>query len=355
MCLSTEKRFVEFFLGRGELPANCLNRYFLLDSKTAMSVHPSRRSRYEAVKKPSSKLIDRFQKRGKLECMSEPLIRRINREQMLWRAVDVEQLIGEDHSARAIWELVGRLDLDGFYEGIECSEEEGGRPAYDPRLLISLWIYAYSQGIGSAREVARRCEWEPALQWLTGCESVNYHTLSSFRVEHRTELDELFTQVLGLMSAEGLITLEQVVQDGTKIKAQAASDSFQGEAKIGEHLERARRRVREMGEPDQEEGASRVEQARRRARRERQQRLEQGLEELQKLRPSKPRARVSVSEPEARRMRQADGGIAPNYNVQISADAAQSLIVDVKVTQAPNDSEQLAPAIGRIAARLGRK
>ena len=287
--------------------------------------------------------------------MSEPLIRRINREQMMWRAVDVEQLIGEDHAARAIWELVGRLDVDGFYADIECSEEEGGRPAYDPRLLISLWIYAYSQGIGSAREVARRCEWEPALQWLTGCEVVNYHTLASFRVEHGEELDELFTQVLGLMSAEGLITLEQVVQDGTKIKAQAASDSFQGAAKIGEHLERARRRVREMGEPDQEQNQSRVEQAQRRARRERQQRLEQGLEELQKLRPSKPRARVSVSEPEARRMRQADGGIAPNYNVQIAADAAQSPIVDVQVTQAANDSEQLAPAVGRIAARMGRK
>lgn len=287
--------------------------------------------------------------------MSEPLIRRINREQMLWRAVDVEQLIGKDHPARAIWDLVGRLDLAGFYEGIACNEEEGGRPAYAPQLLISLWIYAYSQGIGSAREVARRCEWEPALQWLTGCETVNYHTLSSFRVEHGEELDELFTQVLGLMSAEGLITLEQVVQDGTKIQAQAASDSFQGEARMGEHLERARRRVREMGEPDQEPGQTRVEQAQRRARRERQQRLEQGLEELQKLRPSKPRARVSVSEPEARRMRQADGGIAPNYNVQISADAAQSLIVDVQVTQAPNDSEQLAPAVRRIVERMGRK
>ena len=151
--------------------------------------------------------------------MSEPLIRRINREQMLWRAVDVEQLIGEDHAARAIWELVGRLRLDGFYEGIECSAEEGGRPAYDPRLLISLWIYAYSQGIGSAREVSRRSEWEPALQWLTGCEVVNYHTLASFRVEHRAELDELFTQVLGLMSAEGLITLEQVLTMATTAPA----------------------------------------------------------------------------------------------------------------------------------------
>jgi len=271
------------------------------------------------------------------------------------RAVDVEQLIGEEHVARAIWDLVGRLHLDGLYQGIECSEEEGGRPAYDPQLLISLWIYAYSQGIGSAREAARRGEWEPALQWLTGCETVNYHTLSSFRVEYRAELDELFTQVWGLMSAEGLIRQEQVVQDGTKIKAQAASASFQGEAKIEEHLDRARRRVREMGEPDAETGPSRGEQARRRARRERPQRLERGLEELQKLRPSKPRARVSGSEPEARRMRQSDGGIAPNYNVPIAADAAQSLIVDVKVTQAPNDSEPLAPAVGRIAARLGHK
>src|SRR5437773_3558864 len=110
-----------------------------------------------------------------------------------------------------------------------------------------------------------------------------------------------------------------------------------------------------MGEPDQETKPSRVEQARQRARRERQQRLEQALDELEKLRSRKPRARVSVSEPEARRMRQADGGVAPNYNVQISADAAQSLIVDVKVTQAANDSEQLAPAVGRIAARLGRQ
>jgi transposase len=113
--------------------------------------------------------------------------------------------------------------------------------------------------MGSAQEVARRWEWEPALQWLTGCEAVNYPTPSSFRVEYREELDELFTQVLGVMSAEGLITLEQVVQDGSKIKAHAASDSFQGEAKMGEHLERGRRRVREMGEPDQESKPSRVE------------------------------------------------------------------------------------------------
>ena len=110
------------------------------------------------------------------------LVKRVNREQMSWRAVDVEQLIEPDHRARAIWELVGRLDLRGFYEAIESSEEEGGRPAFDPQLLISLWVYGQSLGIGSAREIERRCEWDPAFLWLAGLEVVNYHTLADFRV-----------------------------------------------------------------------------------------------------------------------------------------------------------------------------
>jgi len=71
---------------------------------------------------------------------NKPLIRHVNRQQMRWRAVDVEQLISEDHPARAIWTLVGRLDLGRFYENIESSAEEGGRPAIDPQLLISLWV-----------------------------------------------------------------------------------------------------------------------------------------------------------------------------------------------------------------------
>src|SRR5258705_11509014 len=123
----------------------------------------------------------------------QSLIRCVNRQQMSWRAVDVERLIGEDHPARAIWELVGRLDLRSFYQAIESSAEEGGRPAFDPQLLISLWVYAYTQGIGSAREVARRCECDPAFQWLTGWEEVNYHTLADFRVEKAEEFDERFT------------------------------------------------------------------------------------------------------------------------------------------------------------------
>src|SRR6266581_3305441 len=101
------------------------------------------------------------------------LIRHVNRQQMSWRAVDVERLIGEDHPARAIWGLLGSLDLRRFYEVIESSTEDGRPSGFFPQLLISLWVYAFSQGIGSAREVARRCEYDPAFQWLTGLDEVN--------------------------------------------------------------------------------------------------------------------------------------------------------------------------------------
>ena len=290
-----------------------------------------------------------------------PLIRHVNRQQMSWRAVDVERLIGDDHPARAIWALVGHLDLSRFHDDIESSTEEGGRPAFDPQLLISLWVYAYSVGIASAREVARRCEYDPAFQWLTGLDEVNYHTLADFRVEKQKELDELFTQVLAALSKEGLITLEQVMQDGTKIKAQASVRSYRQGETIREHLERARRRVAEMGDPRNEETNPRTRQARERARREQQERLENAVQELEKLQErkqgeqAKSKARVSSSDPQARVMHHSDGGLTLSYNAQISADAVHGLIVGMAVTQEVNDCRQLLPAVDRLEARLKKK
>ena len=291
----------------------------------------------------------------------QPLIRYVNRQQMSWRAVDVERLISDDHPARAIWTLVGRLGLSPFYRAIESSVEEGGRPAFDPQLLISLWVYAYSQGIGSAREVARRCEYDPAFQWLTGLTEVNYHTLADFRVEKQEELDELFTQVLAALSKEGLITLEQVMQDGTKIKALASSRSYRHEGTIREYLEQARQQVAAMGDPRNDETSPKAKQAQARARRLQQERLESALEELQKLQArragekTKREVRVSTSDPQARVMKQSDKGFALSYNAQISTDAAHGLIVEVAVTAEANDCEQLLPAVDRLEQRLNKR
>ncbi len=172
--------------------------------------------------------------------------------------------------------------------------------------------------------MARRCEFDPAFQWLTGLEEVNYHTLADFRVEKQQELDELFTQVLAALSKEGLITLEQVMQDGTKIKALASPRSYQKEATIREHLERAWQRVAEMGDPRNEAASPKARQAQARARQEQHKRLENALQELGKLQEgkkgekAKSRVRVSVGDPEARVMKQPDKGLALSYNAQIS-------------------------------------
>jgi transposase len=293
----------------------------------------------------------------------ERRLKRVNRQQMVLRAVDVEKLIEPDHAARAIWELVGRLDLSRFRAEIESVEGEAGRPAFDPQLLISLWIYAYSEGVSSAREIERRCEYHPAYQWLTGLEAVNHHTLSDFRVQHQEALDELFAQVLGVLSSEGLVTLERVMHDGTKVKALASGKSFRREARLREHLEQARERVREMNAapPEEQIGARQV-KARERAARERQQRLEQALEEMQKVqaaaqgrgRTEPSERRVSETDPEARMMKQGDGGCAPSHNVQISTDAAHRVIVGVSVTQSANDEGQLPGAMNEVKHNLGR-
>lgn len=182
-----------------------------------------------------------------------PRLQPINRQQLILRTVDVEQLVEEDHEVRAIWELMGRIDLSYYCEDIRAVEGVAGREPVDPRLLISLWVYSYSKGVSSAREIARLCEYHPVYQWLTGMKSINYHTLSDFRVKHKEALDELFAEVLGLLSTEGLISLERVMHDGTKVKAYAGSDSFRREERLRANLEIARQHVASMGDPELEE------------------------------------------------------------------------------------------------------
>jgi len=290
----------------------------------------------------------------------QPRLKRVDRNQCLMRPVDVERLVGEDHPARAIWEFVGRLDLGTFHRDIQAVEGVAGRSALDPQLLISLWVYAYSEGVSSAREITRLCEYDPAYQWLTGMEVITQHTLSDVRVEHKEALDELFQAALGLLSAEGLITLQRVMHDGTKVKACAGVDTFRREEKIRAHLELARQQVEQMGDPRSEGLSRRVAKARARAVRERKERLELALAEQEKVRAdkkgeeAKQQVRVSESDPQARIMKQSDGGFAPSYNVQISSDTAVGLIVGVDVTQAGSDYQQLMPAVAKVEENLGR-
>ena len=288
---------------------------------------------------------------------AKPRYETIDREQLCWRVVDVERLIGEEHPARAVWEFVGKLDLSGYSSEIRAVEGQAGRPAWDPRLLVSLWVYGYSEGVGSGRAIEEMCEWDPAYQWLTGGRVVNAHTLTDFRVKHEQKLKGLFVQVLGFLSVDGLITLERVMQDGTKIRASAASDSFRRKERVEQALKQAAEQVAAVEEMGEEETSRRAAKARERAQHERKERLEQALEEFEKLAKEgsdKEKRRVSTSDPQARVMKQADGGFAPSYNVQIDTDAKSGVVVAVGVVQAGNDFEQLEAGIERVEQNLGK-
>jgi transposase len=291
-----------------------------------------------------------------------PRVVSIDRRQILLRTVDVEKLIDEDNRARSIWELVGRLDLGLYHAQIESVEGHAGRDHTDPQLLISLWLYAYSRGVSSAREVARQCEFEPGSQWLCGLQPISHRTLSGFRSENKTALDDLVVQVLGMLSAEGLITLERVTLDGTKIKANAGGNSFRRKEKLEAHLELAREQVRILNaESEQEEAtAKRQAAARRRAARQRASRLEAAIREVERLQQEKKHdrkdfvARASSTDAEAHVMRNGEGGTVPSYNVQTLTDTTYGLVVNVEATTDAIDYRQLNAALQRCQTTLGK-
>ena len=286
-------------------------------------------------------------------------VKPVNRQQLVMKAVDVEELVGPEHPARSLWELVGRQDLSRFYEPIRAVEGGVGRSAWDPHMLICLWVYAYSEGVSSAREIARLCQYKPAYQWLSGLQVVNYHTLSDFRVSHGEALRELFIQVLGVLTKEGLITLERVMHDGTKIKANASRSSFRRQDRLQAHLEQAREQVKHLEATSEQPVNRRVQEAQKRAAEDRQHRLEQAIEELEKVREKKSgkekeQARASSSDPEARIMRHADGGFSPSYNLQLSTDAVSKMIVGVGISQNSSDFEELKPAMEEVKSNTGQ-
>jgi len=285
-------------------------------------------------------------------------VKPVNRAQMVFRPLHIEGLVGPDHPVRAIWELVGERDLSRFYGKIESVDGVAGRPAHDPRLLISLWIYGYTDGIPSAREIARRCEYDPPYQWLTGANPVCAHTLSDYRTAHADALKDLSAQVLALLAGEGLIDLDSVTQDGTKIRASAGSDTFRRQGTIEKHLEQARQRLAEL-EGDDDEISRRTMVARQRGAREKVDRMQQALGELEKVRETrsgaeKDKARVSLTDPEARIMNQSDNGFAPSYNVQVTTDVKATVVVSVDVTQDASDARQLQPAVERLQEEAGQ-
>lgn len=279
-------------------------------------------------------------------------VKRPERHQIEMRCLSLDQMIEPGHRARIVWQYAQASDLTVLYQRIRAVEGSVGRDAVDPRLLFALWLFATLEGVTSARRLERLCERDLPYLWLCGGVGVNHHLLADFRVAHGELLQRLLIDSIGVLWHQDLITLETVAQDGMRVRASAGASSFRRRKSLDQALEQAREHARRL-ERERDEDPSgddrRQRGARERAAKERQERIEQAQAELETLRERRDRRRgtptseprASTTDPEARRMKMADGGFRPAYNVQFATDAHTRLIVGVDVTQQGTDSGQM--------------
>jgi len=289
-------------------------------------------------------------------------VKRAQRGQITWGRVDLDAEVPADHEVRAIAAVVDKLDLRELYADVRARGEIAGAPATDPKILLGLWVYATSDGVGSGREIARLVELHAAYRWLCGGVAVAYHRLNDFRSDHGDVFSELVTQLLARLMKHDLIDLHRVAQDGTRIRASAGAASFRS----GETLERLMRSARahlvEVTRAATDPAlTARHAATMARVAQDRLARLEHALAELPDVAAIKKKSgakdatpRVSTTDPDARVMKMPDGGFRPAFNVQLATttDTARA-IVGVSVTNRGSDQGQATPMLEQIEARTG--
>src|SRR5271166_3405104 len=202
-------------------------------------------------------------------------LRRAERRQMAMVVQCPDDLVGPSHPVRRVMAVVEKLDLSRFCDPIQAREGVAGRDATDPQLLVALWLYACIHGIGSARELARRCEDSAAFRWLCGGVGVNHRLLSDFRTDHGDALDRLFTQVIASLVDQQVVPVS------------AGASSFRREERLQELLAKAKEHVaelrRQVDSPEYVGLSAKKKAVRQRVAQEKEKRLEQAIAQLPEL------------------------------------------------------------------------
>lgn len=238
--------------------------------------------------------------------------------------VTLDELIPADHVCRVIDAFVGRLHMEqlGF---VRAEAAETGRPGYDPRDLLKLYLYGYLQQIRSSRRLEAECQRNIELMWLLGRLRPDHKSIAEFRRMHRDAVVQTGTELIAFARSVGLVRGEWIAIDGSKFRAASSVNSVHERVALQRYLER-------METADSEEepvvDPSAVATA------------------LEKLRQH--------AEPEVGFMHTAQGQV-PAYNVQTAVDAEHSLIVVGQVTDQANDTRSLLPMAQAAQAVVGEK
>jgi transposase len=239
-------------------------------------------------------------------------IQGVGRTQGTLFPVTLEELIPADHVCRVIDAFVQRLEMDslGF---VRAEAAETGRPGYDPRDLLRLYLYGYLHQVRSSRRLEQECQRNIEVMWLLGRLIPDHKSIAEFRRVHREAVTETGVELIRFARSVGLVRGEWVAIDGSKFRAVSSSQSVHERRALERYLER-------MEQADAEEEVEIDSTA-----------VAAALEKLQQHR-----------EPEARFMRTTQGKV-PAYNVQIAADSEHALIVAQTVSREATDNRSLLP------------
>lgn len=224
----------------------------------------------------------------------------------------LDDLIPEDHVCRVIDAFVGNLDMErlGF---ARAEAAETGRPGYDPRDLLKLYLYGYLQQIRSSRRLEVECQRNVELMWLLGRLRPDHKSIAEFRRLHRDAVVETGAELVRFARSVGLVRGEWIAIDGSKFRAASNANGVHERLRLQRYLE-------SMENADSEEETVIDRSA-----------VAAALEQLRKH-----------PEPEAGLMHTAHGQV-PAYNVQAAVDAQHGLIVVQQVTNEANDTRSLLP------------
>jgi transposase len=283
------------------------------------------------------------------------------RRQVELRAEAIDDVIGADHPARLIDRVVGTLDLDAFTAKAKSVEFGAGRPVMSPRMMLTLWLYAISQGVGSAREIERLTTSDNAFRWIVGNLRPSHDVIAKFRVDHGAAFDQMLTDVLAVLDHKDLLPMGTMAQDGTRVRASASAPSFRSDGGLKECREHAALHLKAvLADADNPEISAAAHAAREAGARDYQRRVEDAIATLQELPPKKDggEVRASTTDKDARVMKMADGGFRPAYNIELGVVGKKMggprAIVGVRVTNLGTDIGSVLPMQDDVIRRVGR-
>jgi transposase len=307
------------------------------------------------------------QERPQVDVRGAPRLRVPERDQIGMQVAALDDLVSEDHPVRAVWAFVEGLDLSALHDVIKAREGQPGHPPASPELMLALWLWATIDGVGSARQLDRLCRDHLAYRWLCGGVSMNYHSLSTFRIAHMAVLERLLAQGVASMVQAGLVSLDTLAQDGLRVRASAGASSFRRRARLDDLLIAAQTRVEQLRaevESDPAAGHRRQHAAKERGARERKAQVVAAQQRMKVLEAERERRektnkkevakqkepRASTTDADARVMKMADGGWRPAYNMQIISTPEQQVIVAVDIDTSGSDRGLAQPGIETVHA-----